>query len=310
MSDTAQRAERLLERLEWHVIRRLDGLLQGDYGTLDRGCGFDLAGLREYQYLDDVRNIDWNVTARLGTTYVRDYFQDRNVSVWLILDLSASMDLGCLAIAKRDVALQFLAVVARILERRGNRVGAILYRDRVEKVIPDRRGRRHVLHILQEASCNTARKSRAATDLAELLAAALRIIPRRSSVLVVSDFISDTQWHFVLAKLAYRHDVAVVRVHDSFETELPEAGVIPIEDAETGAQVLVDTSDAGFRTRFGEAVARRQSILKSAFEHARVDAVDLSTRDDLLDAVLRLINVRRRSRDLRAICMPRARRPT
>src|SRR5204862_3193601 len=142
--------ERLLDRLDWTVIRRLDGLLQGDYRTLFRGFGLDLADLREYQYHDDVRYIDWNVTARLSTPYVREYHEDREVTAWFLLDLSASIDFGSRGVRKRNVSQDFVAVLARLLTRHGNRVGALLYGRGIESMIPARTGRRHVLQILHE----------------------------------------------------------------------------------------------------------------------------------------------------------------
>src|SRR6187401_3280078 len=140
--------EAVLRRLEWTVLRRLDGLLQGDYRTLFRGVGLDLADLREYQYGDDVRHIDWNVTARLQTPYVREYHEDREVTAWFLLDLSPSVDFGSGEVRKRSVAADFVAVLARLLTRHGNRVGAMLYGDKVDTVIPARSGRRHVLHLM------------------------------------------------------------------------------------------------------------------------------------------------------------------
>src|SRR5438874_4425899 len=140
--------ERLLDRLEWKVLRRLDGLLQGDYRTLFRGFGLDLADLREYQYGDDIRHIDWNVTARLQTPYVREYYEDREVTAWFLLDLSASVDFGSQEVRKTTVAVDFVTVLARLLTRHGNRVGALLYGSEVDTVIPARSGRRHVLHLL------------------------------------------------------------------------------------------------------------------------------------------------------------------
>ena len=142
------RAEAILRRLEWTVIRRLDGLLHGDYRTLFRGAGLDLADLREYQYHDDVRRIDWNVTARLGTPYVREYHEDREVTAWFLLDLSPSVDFGSTDVRKRAVLADFVTVLARLLTKHGNRVGALFYGDGVEEMIPARSGRRHVLHIL------------------------------------------------------------------------------------------------------------------------------------------------------------------
>ncbi len=140
--------EKVLKKLEWTVIRRLDGLLHGDYRTLFRGFGLDLADLREYQYHDDVRHIDWNVTARLQTPYVREYNEDRDVNAWFLLDLSPSVDFGSGEVRKRSVANDFVAVLARVLTRHGNRVGALLYSDKVDTVIPARSGRRHVLHLM------------------------------------------------------------------------------------------------------------------------------------------------------------------
>ena len=141
--------EAVLRRLEWTVIRRLDGLLHGDYRTLFRGFGLDLADLREYQYDDDVRHIDWNVTARLQTPYVREYNEEREVTAWFLLDLSPSVDFGSQAACRSAaVSTDFVAVLARILTRHGNRVGALLYGSSVDTVIPARSGRRQVLHIL------------------------------------------------------------------------------------------------------------------------------------------------------------------
>ncbi|HMF51891.1 MAG TPA: DUF58 domain-containing protein [Candidatus Saccharimonadales bacterium] len=148
-------AEDILRRLEWTVLRRLDGLLYGDYHTLFRGFGLDLADLREYQYHDDVRYIDWNVTARLQTPYVRVYNEDREVTAWFLLDLSPSVDFGA-RVKKRSVATEFVALLARLLTRHGNRVGALFYGDSVDTVIPARTGRRHALHILHQIIANRA----------------------------------------------------------------------------------------------------------------------------------------------------------
>ena len=161
----AQGAEALLRRLEWTVIRRLDGLLQGDYRTLWRGAGLDLADLREYQHFDDVRHIDWNVTARLNQPYVRQFTEDRELAAWFLVDLSASVDFGSSALSKRDVAREFVGVLARLLTRHGNRVGALLYGTEVDTVLPARGGRMHVLELLQRMAARPERSAPGATDL-------------------------------------------------------------------------------------------------------------------------------------------------
>src|SRR3979411_2597315 len=201
MSEWAQTPEAILRRLEWTVLRRLDGLLYGDYRTLFRGFGVDLADLREYQYHDDVRHIDWNVTARLQTPYVREYNEERELTAWFLLDLSPSVDFGSESVKKRAVSTDFVTVIPRILTRHGNRVGALLYGDSVDTVIPARSGRRQVLHLLHRMIARPVHVQRAATNLRELLQTAYRVAPRRSLVFIVSDFISTPGWAEPLAHL-------------------------------------------------------------------------------------------------------------
>jgi uncharacterized protein (DUF58 family) len=237
-------SEALLKRLEWTVIRRLDGLLQGDYRTLLRGAGLDLADLREYQHHDDVRHIDWNVTARLQQPYVRQFTEDRELAAWFLVDLSASVDFGSDLRAKRGVAREFVGVLSRLLTRHGNRVGALLYGTSVDTVIPARGGRLHVLHLLQRMAQRPAESAPGATQLRELLLSGQRIVKRRSTIFVVSDFISPPGWEEALAQLSRRHDVTAVRLYDPLEMELPDIGLVTMRDAETGEQLLVDTHDA------------------------------------------------------------------
>ncbi len=281
-------------------MRRLDGLLHGDYRTLFRGQGLDLADLREYVYHDDVRHIDWNVTARLQTPYVREYNEEREVAAWFLLDLSASVDFGSTKQRKRAVSAEFVAVLARILTRHGNRVGALLYGNRMDTMIPARSGRRHVLHLLHRMQTRAAPNGRQATNLRELLDAAARMAMRRSLIFVVSDFISLPGWPEALARLAERHDVVAVRLFDPMEMELPDLGLLVIQDAETGEQLFVDTHDRGFRKRFAAAAQRRETELRAAFRSAGVDALELATDDDLVDAILRFADLRKRRSQLAA----------
>ena len=292
-------AERLLRRLEWTVLKRLDGQLMGDYRTLMRGTGLDLADLREYQLHDDVRHIDWNVTARLQVPHVRVYTEDREMSAWFLLDLSPSVDFGSGPQSKRDVSAGFVAVLARLLTQRGNRVGALLYGAGVDRVVPARTGRQHVLHLLHSIQKNlhpTALADRAqgnTTRLADLLSAGVHSIRRRSTVFVVSDFISEPGWEKPLGQLAQRHEVVAVRLIDPLEQDLPDLGLITLRDAETGEHLLVDTHDAAFRYRFATVAAQREEALHSALARAGVDALELSTADDLAEAVMRFAELRR-----------------
>jgi uncharacterized protein (DUF58 family) len=305
MSESQRSPELVLRKLEWTVIRRLDGLLHGDYRTLFRGFGLDLADLREYQYHDDVRHIDWNVTARLNTPYVREYHEDRDVTGWFLLDLSPSVDFGSREVRKRAVAGEFVTVLARLLSGHGNRVGALFYGDKVDKVIPARAGRRHVLHILHSMLTREERTKSGATDLKVLFRTAFSLMRRRSLVFVVSDFMSAPGWEEALARLSMRHEVIAVRLYDPLEVELPDLGLVTIQDAETGEQILVDTHDRRFRKRFAFIAEQREKALRAAFRQAGVDALELSTEDNLIDAVLRFADLRkRRSRLAGAAAMP------
>jgi uncharacterized protein (DUF58 family) len=287
-------AENVLKRLEWTVIRRLDGLLQGDYRTLLRGVGLDFADLREYQHHDDVRHIDWNVTARLTIPHVREFTEDREMAVWFLVDLSPSVDFGSGELRKRGISAEFVAVLARLLTRHGNRVGAMLYGTGVDTVIPTRGGRRHVLHLLDSINKRPTPKSQGATKLRDLIEAGAALVKRRSTIFVVSDFISEPGWERALALLARRHEVVAVRVVDPLELELPDLGLITMRDSETGEQLLVDTHDKSFRTRFARIAAQREAELREGFVKAGVDALELSTDGDLVDAVVRFVEMRRR----------------
>ena len=286
-------AEALLKRLEWTVLRRLDGLLQGDHRTLMRGAGLDLADLREYQHHDDVRHIDWNVTARLQQPYVRQFTEDRELSAWFLVDLSASVDFGSDRFTKRMVAREFVGVLARLLTRRGNRVGALLYGNRVDTVLPARTGRIHVLELLQRMARRPAEAAPGATDLRELLLHAHRTIRRRSTIFVVSDFVSAPGWERLLGQLALRHEVTAVRIFDALEMDLPDLGLVTMRDAETGEQIVVDTHNKRFRERFAAAAERRETGLREALARAGVDTLELGTDDDLVDAVLRFADLKK-----------------
>ena len=294
MSASPPNPEQLLRRLDWTVIRRLDGLLQGDYRTLFRGSGMDLADLREYQLHDDARHIDWNVTARMQTPYVREHHEDREITAWFLLDLSPSMDLGSGERRKRDAAIEFTAALARILTRRGNRVGALIYSGDLDGVIPASGGRRHVLRLLHALSSRPERTTAQPTDLSAFLRAGFNILKRRSLVFVVSDFISKPGWDQPLSLLARRHELLAVRLVDPIERDLPDLGLFTLQDAETGERLFVDSHDKAFRRRFAQLVDAREAELREAFGRAGVDVLELAPDDDLVDALMRFAQLRRR----------------
>lgn len=303
-------AEARLRRLEWTVIKRLDGLLQGDHRTLLRGHGLDLADLREHQPHDDVRHIDWNVTARLQRPHVRVFTEERDLSAWFLLDLSPSVDFGS-GRSKREALTELVTVLARLLTQRGDRVGAVLHPGGggPQTVLPARGGRTQVLRLLHLLQPPAAPPPGGGTRLDQLLRTAHGALRGRCAVFVVSDFISEPGWTAPLAALARRHDVVAVRLFDPLEQTLPDLGLLPMRDAETGEQLMVDTHDPGFRRRYAQAAAAREQSLRDALAAAGVDTLDLGTGDDPAAAVLRLTDLRRLRLRQPGVAAARGRRP-
>ncbi len=293
---SAPTPERILHRLDWQVIRRLDGYLQGDYRSLFYGSGVDFADLREYQPEDDIRYIDWNVSARMNTPYVRKYVEDREVIAWFLLDLSPSVDFGKLDHQKRMVLIDFVATLARILTRHGNRVGAMMYGSRLQHTVPARGGRNQVLRIINDLLKQPRQTQGAITDLTPLFNGGLNAIKKRSLIFVISDFISAPGWEKSLNLLNQRHEVIAIRLWDRSEMELPDIGTVIMEDAETGEQLYVDTHDKKFRQRFHAAAIQREKTLTETFKRAGVDVLPLSTEEDLIRAIVRFAAIRRQHR--------------
>ncbi|HEU5317370.1 MAG TPA: DUF58 domain-containing protein [Chloroflexota bacterium] len=339
-------AERLLKRLDFTVIRRLDGLRQGEHRNLAYGFGLDLAELREYQPGDDVRALDWNVTARMDRPFVRSYHEDREVTAWMVLDLTASTDFGSGTHTKREVLIDAAGTLARLLTADGDRVGALLYagsqqmtrrrrppaRTRsvfgnawlgglteVEKlpaeVVRAGTGRLHVLHLLQRTMAAVTRVPAAGayraprdewgrdrppiSDLAALLEQAFRTARGRSLVLVLSDFLAhdgnDDGWMKAFAPLARRHEVVGVWLRDPREVELPRVGVVTLQDAESGEQVVVDTSQPSLRAAYAALAAERQRRIEHLFALHGAALWTLSTADAFVPALVTFLEQRRRT---------------
>ena len=290
--------EKILLRLDWNVIRPLDGLLQGDYRSLFYGFGVDFADLREYQPEDDIRYIDWNVTARMNTPYVRQYLEDREITAWFLLDMSPSVDFGAVGtpLEKRTMLVDFVTVLARLMTRHGNRVGAMMFGSRIQHTVLARGGKVQVLRLINDMLKQPRLDHVPRTNLKPFFEGALHAIKRRSLIFVISDFLSEPGWERSLNMLGQKHEVVAIRLIDPREMELPDVGMIVMEDAETGEQMFVDTHDAKFRKRFYDAVQKREDELALSFKHAGVDVMPLSTEDDLIKAILRFAKRRQQKR--------------
>lgn len=300
MRNGSTRAEQLLDRMDWTVIRRLDGLLQGDYRTFFQGFGLDFADIREYQYGDDVRTLDWNVTARMATPYVRRYHEDRDITAWFLVDLSPSQEFGPPERRKRDLVAECVTVLARLLTRRGNKVGAILFDGSVPVLRPPGAGKKQVLTIVQDIQEFSVERQVPETDLAILLEAAAMVIRRRSLLFLLSDFYSKPGWEQILGRLTLRNEVTGIRVFDPEESAFPNLGILWVEDAETGEQFLLDSASSSFQHAFTQLHAGVEEQLKQTFRAWGLDLLTLSTGADLARELLRFTGYRKRRRVLAA----------
>jgi uncharacterized protein (DUF58 family) len=289
--------ERLLVRLEWRVLRRLDGRLAGGYRTAHRGTGTDLVGLREYTEGDDARHIDWNVTARLNEPQLRVFTEDRELTVWLVLDRSASMTVGAPGRGKNDVLSELALVLARLFGRGGNRVGALLYDTGAVRIVPPGTGRRHALRISAELARTVGLgRGGSTTDLAAMLDAVAKLARRRALIVVISDFIGDGDWGRSLLRLVPRHEVVALRVIDAADDELPDVGLVVVEDAETGEQLVIDSSDPLLRARLRAGVDERDGRLAAGMSRAGVPIHRIGTDADLATALIEVVASTQRRR--------------
>ncbi|MFI6498294.1 DUF58 domain-containing protein [Nonomuraea typhae] len=288
-----RRAEPALRRLELTIARRLDGLLQGEHLGLLPGLGSELAEARPYQAGDDVRRIDWNVTARTAEPHVRDVVADRELELWVLLDASASMDFGTAAMEKRDLALAAAAALGFLTQRTGNRIGAHLLHGGGVQVLPARTGRPHLMALLQRVFALPRTLPGAKVHGVGAAADQLgRTLVRRGLAVVVSDFLDPPQtWEPALRRLAVRHQVLAVEVLDPRELALPDVGLLTLVDPETGRRGEYATAGARLRRRYAEAAAAQRAAIEAALRRACAGHLRLRTDGDwvrdLVEHVLR-----------------------
>ena len=287
----------LLRQLQWTVLRPLAVALGGEERALLRTTGLELSELREYQPGDDVRHIDWNVSARADRPFVRLSQAERALDVWLLLDTSASLDWGTARCLKRDHARTFALAAAYLLARRGNRVGALLFGAQPGQAMAPAAGRTHLLRLLAWIQAPPPSPSpqagRGATDLAAALQRARLCIPRRSLVLVVSDFLAADGWQEELRRLTARHEVVAIRVGDPREAQLPDIGIMTFEDPETGSQLTLDTSDRRLRERFHRAAKEQAARIAAALTACGVGQLVLNTDEEVVPALVAFLRARR-----------------
>jgi uncharacterized protein (DUF58 family) len=284
---------RKVRRIEITTRGLVNEVFSGEYHSVFQGRGMNFAEVREYQYGDDIRSIDWNVTARTGTPFVKVFEEERELTVMLVVDVSASGNFGTRTRMKGDVAVEICALLAFSAIKNNDKVGLILFSDRIEKFVPPRKGRRHVLRVLRELLYH--RPERSGTDIRMALEYLTRVTRRRSVVFLVSDFLAGG-FGRALNIAGRRHDTIAVRVRDRRETELPPIGLVEFEDAETGERFVVNTSDRSFREAFGRDRAAVEEELERTLRQGKVDLIDVRADRPYLRPLMRFFKERERRR--------------
>ena len=288
--------DQLLRRSRWPVLRRLGFHPGGDERSSLRGAGLEYSDVREYQAGDDPRTIEWNITARSDRPYVRESLPDRGLDAWLLVDITRSLDWGTARCLKRQLALEFSAVVGQLLIGRGNRVGALLFDDRVRSIIPPSAGRTALLQLIARMERAAERPPDGPTDLGRALTQAGRLIRRPSMMVLISDFMTPAGWQQPLSALAIRHEVVAVWITDPREAEIPDVGVVTFEDPESGEQILVDPRSAHLRARFQEAAAAQRGTIRADLLRARAAVAELSTAAEVVPQLVAFIKQREAQR--------------
>ncbi|UCG88656.1 MAG: DUF58 domain-containing protein [Gemmatimonadota bacterium] len=280
-----------VRRIEITTRGLVNEVFSGEYHSVFKGRGINFAEVREYQYGDDIRSIDWNVTARTGHPFVKVFDEERELTVMLLVDVSGSGEFGTRERMKGEIAVEICALLAFSAIKNNDRVGLIIFSDRVEKFVPPRKGRQHVLRVLRELLYFEPEGRE--TDIGSALEYLTRVVRRRAVVFLVSDFMG-TGFSKALSVTGRRHDVIAVRMRDVRETELPPIGYVEFEDAESGEQLLVNTSDRTFRTAFERYRAQSDAMLEGTFRTTKVDVIDIRTGEPYVDPLMRFFRERAR----------------
>ncbi|MCL2597688.1 MAG: DUF58 domain-containing protein [Paludibacter sp.] len=264
-------------------------IFAGEYHSAFKGRGMTFSEVREYQYGDDVRTIDWNVTARFGHTFVKIFEEERELTVMLLIDISGSRDFGTIRQTKKDMITEIAAVLAFSTIQNNDKIGVIFFSDKIEKFIPPQKGRKHVLHIIRELIDFEPQSQK--TNIAEALKYFTNAIKKSSTAFVISDFM-DSGFERELTISSKKHDVAAIQVFDHRETELPKVGILKLKDAESGQRIYIDTSEKKIRTMYKNLWGEAQLSNQKIFTRSGVDTVSISTSDDYVKKLMQLFQMR------------------
>ena len=265
-------------------------IFAGQYHTAFKGRGMAFSEVREYQYGDDVRDIDWNVTARYVRPYVKVFEEERELTVMLLIDVSGSRDFGTVHVMKKEVITEIAATLAFSAIQNNDKIGVIFFSDKVEKFIPPQKGKKHILYVIRELI--DFQPAERKTDITQVLKYMTNAIKKRCTAFLISDFIDKGGFKEALTIANRKHDVVAIQVYDERETELPAVGLMKIKDAETGKERWIDSSSVRVRAAYKDWWNRRQAVMDDTFKKCRVDSVSIRTEDDYVKALIALFDKR------------------
>ena len=267
-----------------------NNIFAGQYHSAFKGRGMAFSEVREYQFGDDTRDIDWKVTARYVRPYVKVFEEERELTVMLLIDVSGSKDFGTVSQMKRDVTTEIAATLAFSAIQNNDKIGVIFFSDKIEKFIPPQKGRRHILYIIRELI--DFRPDDRQTDINQALKYLTNAIKKRCTAFLLSDFIDHGNYHDALTIANRKHDIVAIQVYDRRETELAAVGLMKVRDAETGQERWIDSSSKRVREAYRTWWDKRQAEMNAAFQKSRIDAVSIRTEDDYVKALLALFDKR------------------
>jgi uncharacterized protein (DUF58 family) len=280
-----------IRRIEIRTRHKVEDLFAGSYLSVFKGRGIEFDEVRPYQSGDDVRAVDWNVTARMGELYVKRFIEERELTMLLMVDVSGSQDFGSVGRFKREAVAEMAALLAFATSRNNDKVGLLLFTDRVEKYFPPRKGRRHILRLVRELL--TFQPAGRGTDLKVALDYSNQMLKRRGIVFLLSDFEADPETYRKALNVAgRRHDLVAINLHDPLEKNIAPVGLVALEDAETGELVEVDTADPAWRKAFRARQEQRDAAIQHVLNGAKVDRINLTTPDDFVNALVRFFQKR------------------
>ncbi len=265
-------------------------IFAGEYHSAFKGRGMAFSEVREYQFGDDIRDIDWNVTARFHKPYVKVFEEERELTVMLMIDVSGSLDFGSRGQLKRNMSAEIAATIAFSAMQNNDKIGVIFFSDRIEKYIPAKKGRKHILYIIREM-LNFQPESKK-TDITMAVEFMTKVLKRRSTVFMLSDFYNKISFQKQLQIAGQKHDMMAIQIYDPLAKELPDVGLLKVEDAETGREMIIDTSSRKLRMRHAQMWQERQQQLKNDFAKSNVDWTSIATNGDYVKAMMQLFKMR------------------